>query len=90
MDTSKKKENEPKSCLDCELCSITTLEYLDPRTKNVNRILVYVCTAEACSPTKRKGSIKILPKMNEGYTVISSENQYRVRKSKKGKKKDNE
>jgi hypothetical protein len=45
---------------------------------------------EDCSPTKRKGSIKILPKMNEGYMVISSENQYRIRKSKKGKKKGNE
>ena len=84
--TSKKNENELKSCLDCELCSITNLEYLDPRTKNDNKILVYVCTTEDCSPTKRKGNIKILPKMNEGYTLISSENQYRAKKGRKGKK----
>nr|MDO8080451.1 hypothetical protein [Candidatus Freyarchaeota archaeon] len=83
---SRKKENVPKSCLDCELCSIASLEYLEPRTKNVNKILVYVCTAGACSPTKRKGSIKILQKMNEGYSVISSEDYYKVKKRKKGKK----
>ncbi|WXG41772.1 MAG: hypothetical protein WED07_13580 [Candidatus Freyarchaeum deiterrae] len=82
-DTSKKKETALKSCLDCENCSISSLEYLDPRTKNVNRILVYVCTVGACSPTKRKGTIKVLPKMNEGYAVINSEDYYKVKKRKK-------
>jgi hypothetical protein len=85
---SKKKENAIKTCLDCESCSITSLEYLDPRTKNVNKILVYVCTTATCNPTKRKGNIKILQKMNEGYSVISSEDYYKVKKRKKGKKEE--
>ena len=83
---SKKKENAIKTCLDCESCSIASLEYLEPRTKNLNKILVYVCTSGACNPTKRKGNIKILQKMNEGYSVISSEDYYKVKKRKKGKK----
>lgn len=82
---SEKRKNEVKTCLDCESCSIAPLEYLDPRTKNVNKILVYVCTSRACNPTKRKGNIKILQKMNEEYSLISSEEYYKVKKRKRKK-----
>ncbi|MEM3586724.1 MAG: hypothetical protein QXO71_05305 [Candidatus Jordarchaeaceae archaeon] len=83
---SKKKENEVKTCLECESCSIAPLEYLEPRTKNVNKVLVYVCTSTSCNPTKRKGNVKVLQKMNEEYSIISSEEYYKVKKRKKEKK----